>query len=67
MLAYGGEDVRVPIVHGINMRDALKKHNQNVEWISYRDEGHGWILEANNVDLWTKVEKFLGRNLGAAK
>lgn len=57
----------MPIVHGINMRDALKKHNQNVEWISYRDEEHGWILEANNVDFWTKVEKFLGRHLGAAK
>lgn len=67
LLAYGGEDVRVPIAHGIAMRDALAKHNKNLEWTSYKDEGHGWVLEANRIDFWTKVEKFLGKYLGEVK
>jgi len=64
LMAYGLEDVRVPILHGTRMRDALKPYNDQVEWVEYRDEGHGFFLEANEVDFWTKVERFLAKNLG---
>ena len=63
LMAYGGEDRRVPIDHGLKMRSALSPHNKNVEWIDYPSEGHGWMLEANDIDFWTRVEKFLDRNL----
>jgi dipeptidyl aminopeptidase/acylaminoacyl peptidase len=64
LMAYGGSDVRVPVVHGTKFRDAVKATNQNVEWVEYPEEGHGWRLEKNNVDFWTRVEKFLGKNIG---
>ena len=67
LLAYGGFDVRVPIVHGEKMRDAVKAHNQQVEWVVYSEEGHGWRKSENKVDFWTRVEKFLGRNLAPVK
>ncbi|WP_338846962.1 prolyl oligopeptidase family serine peptidase [Massilia sp. W12] len=41
ILAYGAQDVRVPIVHGTRFYNALKDHNPNVEWIVYKNEGHG--------------------------
>jgi dipeptidyl aminopeptidase/acylaminoacyl peptidase len=63
LMAYGGEDRRVPIEHGLKMRDALRGHNKDVEWIDYPSEGHGWMLQANDIDFWTRVEKFLDRNL----
>ena len=63
LMAYGGEDRRVPIEHGLKMRDALRAHNRNVEWIDYPSEGHGWMLQANDIDFWTRVEKFLERHL----
>ena len=63
LMAYGGEDRRVPIDHGTRMRDALRPHSPNVEWVSYGDEGHGWMLEANKVDFWTRVERFLDLHL----
>jgi acetyl esterase/lipase len=63
LMAYGGEDRRVPIDHGLKMRSALAGQNKNVEWIEYPGEGHGWMLEANDIDFWTRVEKFLDRNL----
>lgn len=64
LLAYGGSDYRVPIVHGTKFRDAVKKTNKNVEWVEYPEEGHGWGLVKNRVDFWTRVEKFLDRNIG---
>lgn len=63
LLAYGGRDVRVPIVHGTAFRDAVQKTNPDVEWIEYRLEGHGWTHVPNRIDFWTRVEKFLARHL----
>jgi dipeptidyl aminopeptidase/acylaminoacyl peptidase len=63
LMAYGALDDRVPLIHGEKMRDALKPHNKTVEWVIYPDEGHGWLQEANDIDFWTRVEKFLAANL----
>jgi dienelactone hydrolase len=63
LLAYGGEDRRVPYEHGALLRKALEPHNPNVEWILYGDEGHGWTRRSNQLDFWKKVEKFLDKNL----
>lgn len=66
LLAYGAEDTRVPIEHGEQMRDALSRHNKNVEWVRYGYEGHGLFLLENAVDFWTRVETFLARHIGGA-
>jgi dipeptidyl aminopeptidase/acylaminoacyl peptidase len=63
LMAYGGLDRRVPLINGEKMLAALKPHNKNVEWVVYPDEGHGWLREDNNVDFWTRVEKFLAAHL----
>jgi len=65
LMAYGGADLRVPIDHGRAFRAAVEKTNPNVEWVVYSDEGHGWAQLKDNVDWWTRVEKFLARNIGA--
>lgn len=65
MLAYGGVDRRVPMYHGRKFMDAIKPSNQQVEWIEYQDEGHGWRLPANRVDFWSRVEKFLDKHIGS--
>jgi dipeptidyl aminopeptidase/acylaminoacyl peptidase len=67
LMAYGDVDYRVPIQHGVQLRDAVASHNQNLEWVTYADEGHGWVLEANDIDFWTRVEKFLDRHLRNAQ
>lgn len=64
LMAYGGFDRRVPIAHGTKFYDAVKRTNPNVEWIEYPEEGHGFRLLKNNVDFWTRVEKFLDQNIG---
>jgi dipeptidyl aminopeptidase/acylaminoacyl peptidase len=63
-MAYGEEDYRVPLPHGTKMRDALIANgNKNVEWVQYPSEGHGWMLTKNNVDFWTRFERFLEKHL----
>ena len=64
LLAYGGADLRVPIYHGRQFYDAVRKTNRQVEWIEYQDEGHGWTLPANRIDFWGKVANFLDRQIG---
>lgn len=63
LMAYGALDDRVPLINGEKMRSALSPHNKKVEWVVYSDEGHGWLRVDNNVDFWTRVEKFLAANL----
>ncbi|MET0857994.1 MAG: alpha/beta fold hydrolase [Telluria sp.] len=64
LLAYGGADRRVPIYHGKKFYDAVKRTNPDVEWVEYPDEGHGWALPKTRIDFWSRVEKFLERNIG---
>lgn len=63
LMAYGGLDRRVPLVHGERMRDALAKQGTPVEWVSYTDEGHGFLREANRYDFARRVAAFLERHL----
>jgi len=64
LLAYGGADRRVPIVHGRRLYSKVKATNARVEWIEYGNEGHGWGLPATRIDFWTRVEKFLAAHIG---
>lgn len=65
LLAHGRDDYRIPIYSAVKMRKALEKNGTPVEWIQYRDEGHGWMLESTHVDFWTRVDTFLKKNTGA--
>lgn len=59
LMAYGGKDQRVPLVHGEKFRDAIKPHNSQVEWVVYLEEGHGWSRPETRLDFWGRVERFL--------
>jgi dipeptidyl aminopeptidase/acylaminoacyl peptidase len=58
MLTMGSDDVRVPLVHGEQMRDAMIKAGKRVDWKVYTDEGHGFNKEANVVDFYTRTMQF---------
>lgn len=64
LMAYGGEDYRVPLVHGERMRDALLANRVPVEWVVYKEEGHGWLKEENRFDFARRVETFLAKHIG---
>ena len=62
-MAYGGEDRRVPIIHGERMRDALEKLGKPFEWMVKYDEGHGYAKLENRVEFYTRFESFLKKSL----
>jgi len=63
LLGYGGEDRRVPIVHGERMREALRKAGRDPEYVVYLDEGHSWVRLENRVDFAQRLERFLALHL----
>lgn len=64
LMAYGSEDIRVPLVHGEKMRDALLKQGNTVQWMVMTGEGHGWAKESNNILFGEAVLNFVDRYIG---
>jgi dipeptidyl aminopeptidase/acylaminoacyl peptidase len=64
LMAYGSEDVRVPLIHGERMRDLLRKQGNSVEWVVMTGEGHGWAKESNNIKWGETVMSFIDRHIG---
>ena len=65
-LAAGGEDETAPIDQSQRMEAALKKAGVPVETLYYRTEGHGFYTLDHQREFYTKLVKFLDRNIGAA-
>jgi dienelactone hydrolase len=66
MLVAGHEDVRAPPKHTELMRDALQKAGKQVDAKIYDGEGHGFFIEADREDFYTRMLAFLDRNIGAS-
>ncbi|MCV2360876.1 alpha/beta fold hydrolase [Paucibacter sp. TC2R-5] len=65
LMAYGALDRRVPMEHGLRMRDALAAAgHKSVEWVLYPEERHGWRAMETNKDFWGRVERFLQQHIG---
>jgi dipeptidyl aminopeptidase/acylaminoacyl peptidase len=64
MMAAGREDVRAPPRHTELMRDALLHAGKQVDAKIYDGQGHGFYLEADRTDLYTRMLAFLDRNIG---
>ncbi len=60
-MAYGGEDRRVPIIHGERMKGALERLGKPVEWMVKTEEGHGFTQLENRVEFYSRLEAFMKR------
>jgi acetyl esterase/lipase len=63
LMAFGGGDRRVPIVHGKRMRQALIDVGRPPTWVVYEEEGHGWQKLENKLDFARRLEQFLETHL----
>ena len=64
LLAFGQEDLRVPIEHANRMRDALREQGRVPEFVVYEGEGHSWLKVQTRVDFAQRLERFLAQHLG---
>lgn len=65
-LAAGGEDERAPIEHSKAMEKALQAAGVQVESLYFPNEGHGFYVEANRKEFYTRLLAFLDRHIGGA-
>lgn len=66
MIVHGAKDPRVVKQHATDLRDKLEDRGITLtdnEWIMKKNEGHGFRKEENNIELYTKMEKFLAKYL----
>jgi dipeptidyl aminopeptidase/acylaminoacyl peptidase len=64
LIAQGLNDVRVVAAESQQMVDALKSRNVPVTYITFRDEGHGFIRPVNRFAFFAVAEAFLAKHLG---
>jgi dipeptidyl aminopeptidase/acylaminoacyl peptidase len=60
-IVHGALDLTIPISDATRMRNALKSDNKTVEYFERNDEGHGFSLEQNRIDVYSQIDKFLQR------
>ena len=67
LLAFGDDDIRVPLEHGQRMREALRAAGNAPVWVTYANEGHGFIKPENRLDFARRMEAFLAKHLQPAE
>jgi pimeloyl-ACP methyl ester carboxylesterase len=65
LLIHGGKDEIAPKEHAFRMRDALTAAGKAPEWMYIDYEGHGFYDTENATAVYTKLEDFLKRHIGA--
>jgi dipeptidyl aminopeptidase/acylaminoacyl peptidase len=63
-LIHGEDDQRAPFAQAKAMRAALDAAHKPYEWMSKPGEGHGFYDEKNNIELYTRLQAFLEKNIG---
>ena len=63
LLAFGQDDLRVPLEHGKRLREAMQKAGNEPEWVVYPGEGHSWRLPQTRTDFARRMERFLAEHL----
>ena len=62
-LTMGGEDVRVPEIHGAAYYKSVKAGGAPIEYKVYTGEGHGYNKQENVIDFYKRLEAFFAQNL----
>jgi dipeptidyl aminopeptidase/acylaminoacyl peptidase len=64
LIAQGLKDVRVVAAESEQMVAALQKRNVPVTYVTFADEGHGFVRPENRLAFYAVAEAFLAKHLG---
>ena len=64
LLIHGAKDKQVPIEHALAMKKALEKENKTLEWLKFKNEGHGYTDNENRKKMAATILEFLDKNIG---
>lgn len=63
LVIHGAQDARVALGQAQTVVDSLRKRGHNVEFLVNEKEGHWFINQDSNFELYRTIEAFLGRHL----
>lgn len=63
-VAQGLRDPRVPPSESEQIVNSLRARGRPVEYLTFADEGHGFVKRANRIAVYQAVAAFLDRHLG---
>jgi len=63
LIVQGMNDPRVVQAESDQMVDALRSNGNEVYYVIYENEGHGFAIEANRLEFAGRVEEFLYNNV----
>jgi dipeptidyl aminopeptidase/acylaminoacyl peptidase len=64
LIGQGQNDPRVNVRESEQIVAAMRAHQLPVEYLVYKDEGHGFARPQNRLDFYGRAEVFLARHLG---
>ncbi|MDM7992050.1 MAG: S9 family peptidase [Candidatus Fermentibacter sp.] len=67
LVIQGANDPRVVQAESDQLVAALRAVGTPVEYVLYADEGHGFALEANNLDFAGRMEEFLAGHIDGVR
>ena len=62
-IVHGRRDYNVRVEQAETLMDALDEKNIPYEVLIKREEGHGFTLEENKIELYSRMEEFFEKNL----
>jgi dipeptidyl aminopeptidase/acylaminoacyl peptidase len=57
-IAHGLLDDRVHPLQAEELVEGLKRHDKVFEYITYADEGHGFLRRSTRIDFYSRLERF---------
>jgi dipeptidyl aminopeptidase/acylaminoacyl peptidase len=63
LLIHGANDVRVTPSNSERIVDALRSRGAEVEYLLNENEGHWFVNQDSNIELYRTLERFLARHL----
>ena len=64
LIGQGANDPRVKQVESDQIVEAMRKNKQEVQYVVYPDEGHGFQRPENRMHFFAVTEQFLAKHLG---
>lgn len=64
LIGQGQNDPRVNVRESEQIVAAMRAHRLPVEYVVYKDEGHGFARPQNRLDFYGRAEQFLARHVG---
>jgi dipeptidyl aminopeptidase/acylaminoacyl peptidase len=63
LIGQGKNDPRVKEAESEQIVEAMRKHNKEVQYVLYPDEGHGFARPENRLHFFAVTEQFLAKHL----